>query len=323
MMKFQDVHYFDSIDELNSAPHGWDVDISAVQRGPTRPELRVSASERVMVNRVDFDCATLQRGSSPPGMRTFSMVVGQDRPHYFRGRKIGRDALITFPGDRELHAVSPGPVSLINFSVAESSLILALGEQSTACGTADKPTEAIFITPGGRAQILSLLATLCTQLASGPTVPGTPDLTGYVEAELISTLAEQIAVATPHAKAVPRYRRYRVIKSALAHIEQHLHQPISVATLATEIGASRRTLETAFRDTLDISPKQYINSTRLRGCRNELAAQRGNPAARVGATAQRWGFWHLGQFARDYQNLFGELPTHTLHCGERGAPAAN
>jgi AraC-like DNA-binding protein len=314
MMKFQDVHYLHSLDELNSAPHGWDVDISALQCGPNRPELRVSASERVMINRVDFDCATLQRGSSPPGMRTFSLVLKQNRPHYFRGREIAQNALIAFPEDRELDAMSPGPVSLINFSVEESSLLAALGEQTTTRGSGGHSTEAIPISCAGRAQILSLLQTLCAQLACGPTDPGTPELTGHVEAELISNLTEQIAADPTRAKPVPRYPRYRVIKSALAYIEQHLHDPITVATLATEIGASRRTLETAFRDTLDVSPKQYINSTRLRGCRYQLIAQRGNPEARVGTIAQRWGFWHLGQFARDYQNLFGELPTHTLHC---------
>ena len=27
--------------------------------------------------------------------------------------------------------------------------------------------------------------------------------------------------------------------------------------------------------------------------------------------AHRWGFWHMGQFARDYRRLFGELPSET------------
>jgi AraC family transcriptional regulator, ethanolamine operon transcriptional activator len=27
----------------------------------------------------------------------------------------------------------------------------------------------------------------------------------------------------------------------------------------------------------------------------------------------QWGFWHLGQFATDYQQLFAEKPSLTLH----------
>ena len=28
--------------------------------------------------------------------------------------------------------------------------------------------------------------------------------------------------------------------------------------------------------------------------------------------ANRWGFWHMGQFASDYRKLFVELPSDTL-----------
>jgi AraC family ethanolamine operon transcriptional activator len=28
--------------------------------------------------------------------------------------------------------------------------------------------------------------------------------------------------------------------------------------------------------------------------------------------AQRWGFFHLGRFAANYQRIFGEKPSHTL-----------
>ncbi|MBW6187084.1 helix-turn-helix domain-containing protein, partial [Pseudomonas aeruginosa] len=33
----------------------------------------------------------------------------------------------------------------------------------------------------------------------------------------------------------------------------------------------------------------------------------------VKEAAMQWGFWHLGQFATDYQQLFAEKPSMTLH----------
>jgi hypothetical protein len=40
----------------------------------------------------------------------------------------------------------------------------------------------------------------------------------------------------------------------------------------------------------------------------ELVSQRGFSLADI---ANKWGFWHLGQFAEDYRLLFGELPSET------------
>jgi AraC family ethanolamine operon transcriptional activator len=48
----------------------------------------------------------------------------------------------------------------------------------------------------------------------------------------------------------------------------------------------------------------------LAGIREEL--RRSGPPVKVHHVANRWGFWHMGQFARDYQRQFGELPSETL-----------
>jgi hypothetical protein len=28
---------------------------------------------------------------------------------------------------------------------------------------------------------------------------------------------------------------------------------------------------------------------------------------------KQWGFWHMGQFAKDYKFMFGQLPSETLN----------
>ena len=33
----------------------------------------------------------------------------------------------------------------------------------------------------------------------------------------------------------------------------------------------------------------------------------------VADAANEWGFWHMGQFAKDYRRMFGELPSETLN----------
>ncbi len=61
---------------------------------------------------------------------------------------------------------------------------------------------------------------------------------------------------------------------------------------------------------------QYIRIFRLNRVRYELGTA--FPAAgKVSDIANRFGFWHMGQFAKDYKYFFGELPSATLKksCG--------
>ena len=76
------------------------------------------------------------------------------------------------------------------------------------------------------------------------------------------------------------------------------------------MGVSERTLRYAFREQLGVSPKQYLQLVRLGGVRRNL--QLAAAGVKIVDVANRWGFWHMGQFAADYRRQFGELPSETL-----------
>jgi AraC family ethanolamine operon transcriptional activator len=56
----------------------------------------------------------------------------------------------------------------------------------------------------------------------------------------------------------------------------------------------------------------YFKVSRLNAVRQELKATSAGTAT-VHVIAQRWGFWHSGEFAASYRRLFGELPSQTFH----------
>jgi transcriptional regulator GlxA family with amidase domain len=65
----------------------------------------------------------------------------------------------------------------------------------------------------------------------------------------------------------------------------------------------------AFRERFGIGPKAYLLRQRLSRVRAALVAA---PIDTVIADiANEHGFWHLGQFAKDYRTMFGELPSET------------
>jgi AraC family ethanolamine operon transcriptional activator len=103
-------------------------------------------------------------------------------------------------------------------------------------------------------------------------------------------------------------------RQLFAAVEQfglaHLQQPFTILDLCREFQVSERSLHYAFQEVVQMSPMAYFRAKRLNEVRHRLKAI--DPAATtVHEVANRWGFWHTGEFAAAYQRLFGELPSAT------------
>jgi AraC-like DNA-binding protein len=110
---------------------------------------------------------------------------------------------------------------------------------------------------------------------------------------------------TPQSSAVPRY-----VKRARDYIHAHASTPITLDDLVKHAGCSYRTLQAAFNTSYGMSPMAYVRSMRMiHAHRDLLAAENGTTVSDV---ALKWGFIHLGRFAKNYARQFGVLPSETL-----------
>jgi AraC family ethanolamine operon transcriptional activator len=100
------------------------------------------------------------------------------------------------------------------------------------------------------------------------------------------------------------------MKAALAAIRDRPGEILSIGDLCRITKASERTMHYAFIERFSLSPAHYMKIQRLNGVRKELCGEHA-PLMNIADVANKWGFWHLGQFARDYRNLFCELPSAT------------
>lgn len=101
------------------------------------------------------------------------------------------------------------------------------------------------------------------------------------------------------------------LKRAVDYIHQHLEQPWSMEELLRVSGASRRTLEKAFRDNLQTSPMRYLQQCRLNLARERLRKARPGDI-QLADLAHRLGFAQPSHFTTAYKQAFGELPSETL-----------
>ena len=85
---------------------------------------------------------------------------------------------------------------------------------------------------------------------------------------------------------------------------------MKIQEICDSTGIAARTLERAFKESFGIGPKAYQQRQRLSAVRELLLESA--PDTVIADVANYWGFWHMGQFAKDYRALFDELPSETL-----------
>lgn len=146
-------------------------------------------------------------------------------------------------------------------------------------------------------------------LAMGLRHPGAltqPGTALALEDQLLEALLRSIVPGSDHGAGAPA-QRHRALQRAVAYLEVHAGEPVTLTQLCRAVGSSARPLELAFRECFDLTPKSYLQLRRLCKARGDLRSL--DPAATtVTEIATRWGFFHLGRFAQDYRRLFGESP---------------
>lgn len=115
----------------------------------------------------------------------------------------------------------------------------------------------------------------------------------------------------PHRRGrTPRVDRERIVSRVEEVFAASSSQPLYLSSLCEALGIPERTLRHVFAEQYGAGPTHVFRSRRL--CQVRLALLDAPAGAHVSEVAGRFGFWHFGQFAGDYRELFGELPSETL-----------
>jgi len=170
--------------------------------------------------------------------------------------------------------------------------------------------DLLTMRPGSQVRLRRITEAL---LVSGVEKPGLLSEWGYREAlevALVEALLSVVDESRPMEGEVRMTRARRLaLDRAVDLMRTNVAEQISISQIEQECGVSPRTLRYAFDQTFGISPKQFLSILRMNRVRSEL--KRGECPS-VAVAAKRCGFWHMGQFARDYQSLFGQKPSEVL-----------
>jgi len=302
---------FNDFDALAETARGWDLDFRQLDRGCFQGELFQLGAGPVLLTRARFNRKYEQHGRASPDCFTFAVLEeGAGRVVWCR-EEFRQDAVACFSLDGEFEAVSDPGFQVYTLSVHKgwfASLMsqLELGPVGGREGrlVVSGPPEKVRLLRHGLRQICAASATR-----------GFGGNDAWLQRELEEHIPRAILDCVASTKPMPTRQPYRLRNrarnTALAYIEACRERQVTVGDLCRETGASERTLQYAFQDYFGTSPKAYLKAVRLHDVRKSLR-ESDAASTRVADIANYWGFWHMGQFARDYRKMFGELPSQTL-----------
>ena len=128
-------------------------------------------------------------------------------------------------------------------------------------------------------------------------------------------IISELLLCHPHnyTKALERRNRSiapRDVKRAIEYMHANLEAALTIERIAATAGVAGQTLFKHFRDTYGISPMRYVRNLRFERAHEELL--KAGAGSKITEIAFRWGFAHLGRFAVEYRQRFGESPSETL-----------
>lgn len=288
--------------ELNRQSN-WEVDFRQIEPGEMDTRILVRESQNVALLEIHMDRAMHQRGYSPNDAVTVGLPFTPTLRSWL-GAEVESPGLVYFGTAEEFDGFSVSGFAALTVSVSKPSLVRVADQIGLPLKDDLRGKHSLPL--GRRSAAIDRLTASGRRLLHGIETPF-----GETEQEdLIAALISAMADAETFEDRSNHSTRARSVRRALDYLADRADDGISVGSICEGAGVSWRTLDRGFREQFGIGPKAYLNRLRLSRVRSELL--RKGASTTIADAANVWGFWHMGQFAKDYFRMFGELPSETL-----------
>ena len=299
------------MDEHAAVQHGWALQYEQLSSGQFKGRIHHVQLPEVTLVREDTNMALRQRGRLDDKVYGFAMALQDSSDLFFNGQRVPEHAIMCGKGD-ELDLTTPAKFSLIAL-VVDRSLLNTLWERMYQKPLAHwLETQLVLQTTSIKAQNLrELQLTVLDQASALAHRQPDPQALRQLRDEILMEWLEALPPRVDTSDLPTLERRKKLVDRACELMLGHADEPLSILEVCSRVGTGRRKLNYCFQDVLGTTPIKYLRTVRLNSVRRAL--RQAAPGATIQDIASHWGFWHLSQFAQDYKQLFGELPSETLH----------
>lgn len=302
---------FDDFDDLANALHHWNIEIRQLEQAKINDTVVQLKVNNIYMGHAQFTGKTQQIGQIPPG-RTFVFHRGEASKLLWRKKDIPLAALMIFPIASQLDVVTKGLTNTPHtITVPEEILTSRLTPDEKKVYTHIVSTQDVLMIQKPEMQnFQNIFDKYIESAEENPLLVDNGNFQACMEEELLSALISALFSQQSDDNHFTLLQKDVIWDKIETHIEKHKARVIKVSELCHIAGISERSLYRIFEKRFGVTPKAYLNKLRLNGVRTDLK-NTSKAKMKIADIANNWGYWHMGQFASDYKQLFGELPSQT------------
>ncbi|WP_323121247.1 helix-turn-helix domain-containing protein [Burkholderia alba] len=252
-----------------------------------------------------------QTGMSPESRTSLAVPLLAPLVGTFQGQQINGYALLALRAGEDFEFHTPEGMRLVGISAA-SDMVDALCEAELGGGETRRLRHVLRLTD---AQGVALGARLSSYIDDAQRNPERLEYAAtrrMFRDAMLGIFLDFLAGGAGNQRHDITHATYSdIVRRCEKYLRDRPEEPVTVLELCRALRCSRRTLQTSFQRVADVTPVTYLRTIRLNAVRRLLRTSALDELC-VGEAAARWGFTHLGYFAREYRDLFGELPSQTL-----------
>ncbi len=293
----------------------WSHTYEPLQAGRFRGVLNGAVLQNMQLAYERVDGAFRYSGRAPRGSRVFLLNLPRTGELRYDGRPAINGQILTNRWDQFGHITcKEGSEALI---VVFDEAWLQTYTDQVGCHTSLRDLRGPSIcSKHGRVvqKFEQTVAEWLRVLATNESALSDPHAWSELRQAVLDVTVDAITDPEKDVRLPPPSTRGYIVSKAIEIIDARLADPLSITEICASIRVAERTLRYSFEQVLGITPVEYIRALRLNRVRQDLLG--GRPVT-IQSAAIRWGFWHMGRFARYYRQTFGENPTSTLRSNMR------
>lgn len=298
----------------------WQQLYDQLQPGHFQGELTEMLFDDIQMFREYTSLALRQSCMVWPNAFWFGIPATHGQKGFIGTQLLGKEEIAARPGGTEFELSTPDEYTILGVVIANDVLFRNAGlfQQPDVLFELLQNNSALDVCQQKKETIWRFINEALAHGSHDPECMRNENVRRVLTHNLLSGMSELLESAQPVAsELMSRKISYqRLVSQARDCVLSRTSEPLTVLELCNELHVSRRTLQNGFHAVLGIGPNAWLKTLRLNAVRRELISPWSNWNT-VKDAAMHWGFWHLGQFATDYQRLFLEKPSETLHLRGR------